>query len=195
MALRESDPEETLYSGLMEGLGYSANRKPFLELARAVPVATLRALRAEPSATRSLAMTAILLNAASLLAYAGSLCSAPGFEGLLTRLPRTARVPRSGWHLSRMRPANPPGETDRRSGQRPRPVSRVGASPWPRGRAQKGGRAAGRRTDSATPHRRRPRERAGRECRAALHARLGRDEGRRGAARSLPPRVPLVPDA
>ena len=53
-------------------------------------------------------MTAILLNAASLLAYAGSLCSAPGFEGLLTRLPRTARVPRSGWHLSRMRPANHP---------------------------------------------------------------------------------------
>ena len=108
MALRESDPEETLYSGLMEGLGYSANRKPFLELARAVPVATLRALGAEPSATRSLAMTAILLNAASLLDYAESLRSAPGFEGLLSHLPQTGSVARRSWRLCRVRPANHP---------------------------------------------------------------------------------------
>ncbi len=37
------DPEQTLYSGIMEALGYSQNRQGFLDLARMVPYRSLKA--------------------------------------------------------------------------------------------------------------------------------------------------------
>ena len=46
-------PEQVLYAGIMEALGYSANRRPFAALAASVPMARLRMLRGEPGETRA----------------------------------------------------------------------------------------------------------------------------------------------
>jgi hypothetical protein len=56
--------EQVLYEGLMEGLGYSKNREPFLQLARTVSLQRLRGLRLENDDTRR---AAILFAVAGLL--------------------------------------------------------------------------------------------------------------------------------
>lgn len=61
-----SDGEHLLYEAIMDTLGYASNRKPFRALALAVPVVLLSKLRHEPSATRLLALKAMLLNAGGL---------------------------------------------------------------------------------------------------------------------------------
>ena len=40
--LKEEEPEEVLYQGIMEALGYSENRGPFLELSYKVPYRVLK---------------------------------------------------------------------------------------------------------------------------------------------------------
>ncbi len=56
---------QVLYAGLMEGLGYSQNRAPFVRLARAAGVAKLGRLRA--GATRPALLESALLGVAGLL--------------------------------------------------------------------------------------------------------------------------------
>jgi hypothetical protein len=56
--------DELLYEGLMEGLGYSKNREPFVRLCRSV---TLREFRAQHIENNEMAIQALLLGAAGLL--------------------------------------------------------------------------------------------------------------------------------
>ena len=56
--------DQLLYEGLMEGLGYSKNREPFVRLCRSV---TLREFRAQHIEENELAIQALLLGAAGLL--------------------------------------------------------------------------------------------------------------------------------
>lgn len=56
--------DQLLYEGLMEGLGYSKNREPFVRLCRSV---TLREFRAQHIEDNELAIQALLLGAAGLL--------------------------------------------------------------------------------------------------------------------------------
>ncbi len=106
MEIEAGEAEEVLYAGIMEALGYSANRRPFAELAARVPMACLRALRDQPPGTRSLAIRAMLVSAAGLM---GSF--EPGdaemFRGVLTALPRVDRIDEP-WKTSRVRPSNHP---------------------------------------------------------------------------------------
>ena len=93
---------------MLEALGYSANRKPFRELARLVPMATLRRLGQEPATTRLMAIKAMLLNAAGLLSAGRVEAEADSLRPLLKRLPKTGRMARGSWHTSRVGPANHP---------------------------------------------------------------------------------------
>lgn len=102
------DPDETLYRGLMEGLGYSSNRKPFLKLAKLVPWSTFRRYRSDPSETRVLVIQAHLLAAAGL-----SFATEPETRRLqLERLSQKAKVAgklrADEWRLFRVRPHNHP---------------------------------------------------------------------------------------
>ena len=121
MALRSGDPDQTLYGALMESLGYASNRRPFLELARRVPFASLVALRDEPPSTRSLAIRSVLTVNSGLLS-----CVEPPEEAEeLRRIERAFRrcgrrtwgqagpyrgkpVFRERWDLFRLRPSNHP---------------------------------------------------------------------------------------
>ena len=126
LQLKVEDPDEALYRAVMEGLGYSANRRPFSELARAVPMARLGELRSEPPATRLLAIRAMLLRAAGLLHLVGPADE----ERLRAALPRHAS-PCQG--EDRSRPLAPVRRKARESSaavpggrrNRPRPPPRV----------------------------------------------------------------------
>ena len=108
MELGGCDPEEALYRGLMEGLGYAANRKPFRRLAEAVPFSMLRALRGEPRVTRLLAIEAMLMGAAGLVCRVEPTEKRPQMLALLKRLPKTRKVNPQDWRMSRVRPGNHP---------------------------------------------------------------------------------------
>ena len=105
LEMERADADETLYGAIMEALGYSANRKPFRDLARMVPVSRLTALRREPPSTRLLAIKAIFFRAAGL---ATPPAEAQQLKALLRRLPRTPTMAPGSWRLTGVRPANHP---------------------------------------------------------------------------------------
>ena len=108
MELRDADPEEVLYCAVMEALGYAANRKPFRELAQAVPFERLSSLRGEPRATRLLAIKALLLNAAGLLSLVTPDEEGEQLGALVKYLPSTRKIDPGRWRLTGARPANHP---------------------------------------------------------------------------------------
>ncbi len=70
--MENQGPEQALYAGLMECMGYGDNRKPFRELANKVTIEAIAPLAKEPAKTRLLAIQALLLSASGLLDSAGS---------------------------------------------------------------------------------------------------------------------------
>ncbi len=106
MEIEAGEAEEVLYAGIMEALGYSANRRPFAELAARVPMGCLRALRDQPPGTRSLAIRAMLVSAAGLMGSVDPK-DAELFRGVLAVLPRVDRIDQP-WKTSRVRPSNHP---------------------------------------------------------------------------------------
>ena len=97
-------PSQTLYEGLMEGLGYRANRQPFLKLAQAAPWRSLAAeTLARPAETRVDAIESRLLQLSGLAETRGGGGSAPRRQPGYGR-PMLAEE----WHTFRVRPANHP---------------------------------------------------------------------------------------
>ena len=91
--LAEEDPEQVLYSAMMEALGYSQNREAFLELSSRVPYTRLEeAVLGLPGSGRMSAIQALLL-------------SASGFSQSDTRV---GGMSLDRWHLFRVRPQNHP---------------------------------------------------------------------------------------
>ena len=118
--LKEEDPDQVLYAALMEALGYSQNREPFLELAHRAPYHLLRkAVLKSPPGERPGLLQEVLLTAAGLLPLitgetdpgSGRPNSpdAPARPGAAERMLSRVR-PMSGeqWHLFRVRPQNHP---------------------------------------------------------------------------------------
>ena len=89
--LMAEDPDQVLYSALMEALGYSQNRDAFLDLAGRVPYSTLEGMCSGLPAPQGVASME-----ARLLAAAG-----------LDHRPRPGAPP-IAWHLFRVRPQNHP---------------------------------------------------------------------------------------
>ena len=101
----EQSASQTLYEGLMEALGYRANRQPFLKLAHNAPYAALlREVADLPAAERAAALEGRLLQMSGLpLAnrqQAGGRAPAGGGYG--------APLAAEEWHCFRVRPANHP---------------------------------------------------------------------------------------
>ena len=98
---REQPPSQTLYEGLLEALGYRANRQPFLKLAQVAP---WQALAREASACYPEQRVTVL--GGRLLQMSGLAEPATGGS---RRPPGYARAMQAGeWHTFRVRPANHP---------------------------------------------------------------------------------------
>ena len=109
--LQEQGPDQTLYEGLMEGLGYHQNQHPFLLLAQrasyqAVSVAALR----QPVEQRARCIEAWLTQVSGLLTtpLIGEIAMAT--TGKPAERPPGLGPPldRRAWHCFRVRPANHP---------------------------------------------------------------------------------------
>ena len=106
--MQEQSAAQTLYEGLMEGLGYRANRQPFLKLAHCAPWSALAREVAARPATEPVPVVEVIER--RLLKLSG-LAPEPG-------RPAAARAPAGGgygaplnaaeWHCFRVRPANHP---------------------------------------------------------------------------------------
>lgn len=109
-ALRVTEPDETLYRGLMEAMGYPANKTPFRRLAEAVTLRDLRAVCAHDDASRS------FIDAQALLFTRGGLApAAKEIRDDETRAYAAALAPQAGgamsredWRFKGMRPQNYP---------------------------------------------------------------------------------------
>ena len=98
---REQPPAQTLYEGLLEGLGYRANRQPFLKLAQVAPWPVLAAeALACPVGERSTAVEARLLQLSGL--------GKEQVDGKRRPLGYGRPLRAEEWHTFRVRPANHP---------------------------------------------------------------------------------------
>ena len=103
--LAEQSPAQTLYEGLMEALGYRANRQPFLKLATAAPWAALaQEAAAYPRAERVSILERRLLQRAGWPPESGQPAAGRAPAGLGYGAPLSA----AEWHCFRVRPANHP---------------------------------------------------------------------------------------
>ena len=106
--MQEQSAAQTLYEGLMEGLGYRANRQPFLKLAHAAPWSALaREVTARP-ATEPVPVVEVierrLLQLSGLAPEPGRPAPARAPAGCSYGAPLSA----AEWHCFRVRPANHP---------------------------------------------------------------------------------------
>ena len=103
-------PEEVLYQGLMEALGYSKNREPFLTLAQGLPLSYLRRAAAGVSSLdRAPVLLSMLLGAAGF--FESPTAPDPATASMEERwraMGVSPVVPQGGWHLFRVRPDNHP---------------------------------------------------------------------------------------
>ncbi len=101
--LNEQEPDQTLYEGILEGLGYRHNQQPFLKLAARVSCAALQqAARRAPSERRIRALESWLMRLSGL---------SPSTGGPEPPVPRTgfeAPLSAGEWHCFRVRPSNHP---------------------------------------------------------------------------------------
>lgn len=103
--LLEQSPSQTLYAGLLEALGYRANRQPFLKLAYAAPYAALaREVAAAPPEERAAILERRLLRLSGLPLPAGQPAAGRAPAGCRYGPPLSA----AEWHCFRVRPANHP---------------------------------------------------------------------------------------
>jgi len=106
--LSHAGPDETLYLGIMDALGYASNRRPFRMLAQRVPFSTLAFARNEPHSTRLLAIKAMLLGASGLMNLVNESERPDELRRLRKRLPKVNALGKRDWHLFRVRPSNHP---------------------------------------------------------------------------------------
>lgn len=103
-------PGDVLYAGLLDALGYRANRAPMADLAAALPLRTLEtALLAAPAAAREMTAAALLLGTGGFLSG-----SSPPFVSHgdtlwdMWRAMGLVALSPSRWKTARVRPANHP---------------------------------------------------------------------------------------
>ena len=115
-------PDEVFYRGILDALGYSANRVPMRDIATALPLANLLSMPLTPDEKdRAQFFEAILLGAGGLLPSQRPDLTARGWttteyieevERLWLASARALSLPHKGavegWHWDRVRPANSP---------------------------------------------------------------------------------------
>ncbi|MCH8224843.1 MAG: DUF2851 family protein [Chloroflexi bacterium] len=101
--LAEQDPEQTLYEGILEGLGYHQNRQPFIKLAGLAPYAALAGAAADLAPEHRVQAIQYWLTRISGLAFGEETPVPPLFKAGFGPA-MSARE----WHLFRIRPGNHP---------------------------------------------------------------------------------------
>jgi len=112
-------PGQALYAGIMTALGYSKNKAPMAELARAVPLRELESFtaRAEPDSNCLARLQARLLGVAGLLPSQRNIKRPPEnppgeyeiiLEELWEKHGSPARMHFTDWHFFKVRPGNFP---------------------------------------------------------------------------------------
>jgi hypothetical protein len=108
-------PEEVLYRGALRAMGYTANTHGFEQLGRALPLATLRAVAAQPPGPARLrSVQAALLGVAGLLPSQRGIAVTDEWPFLLEvawadqRGALSPPLPPGTWHARRVRPENVP---------------------------------------------------------------------------------------
>ena len=102
-----ADPDQVVYPGLLDAMGYARNRRPFRALANKVPYSAFKSLTNEPSSSAEFAVV-------SALVVGGGLVSElePFEQTQVRRLVRSmgirSHVSPSAWSRFRVRPNNTP---------------------------------------------------------------------------------------
>jgi hypothetical protein len=112
--LKNTEPAECLYQGVMEALGYSRNKEPFLILAKAMPLKMVELVVRQENGPELL--ESVLLKVARLLPSQRKGQDSAGFhdkhveqlEGLWSFSGLQAAVPVSSWNFFKVRPGNHP---------------------------------------------------------------------------------------
>ena len=100
-------PNQVMYQGLMEAMGYARNRKPFLRLSRTVPISMFDCLRNEPLTTAEFVTFAVLATVGNLL---NRVPASERSQALRVASSIGARrsLSESDWSMFRVRPNNSP---------------------------------------------------------------------------------------
>lgn len=102
------NPDQILYTSLMEALGYKSNQKPFQRLANLVTYATFRRYRDDPYETRVAVIEASLISASGLLSRLEAGPRKSQLERLARKSGRSKRLRPDDWKMFRVRPNNHP---------------------------------------------------------------------------------------
>ena len=96
-------PDQVVYQGMMEAMGYARNRKPFLTLSKVAPLSLFAPLRDEPRRTAEFGVFAALTTAGNVLDRIP-----PSERGqvhrVASRLGARSRLSRRDWSMFRVRP-------------------------------------------------------------------------------------------
>ena len=104
-------PGDVLYAGLLDALGYSANRAPMAALAAALPLQRLeRAVLAAPATERETVAAALLLGSGGFLTgpVPGFVVQGERLRDMWLGMGGPEPLPRTVWETTRVRPANHP---------------------------------------------------------------------------------------
>jgi hypothetical protein len=100
-------PDQVVYQGMMEAMGYARNRKPFLALSRAAPLSLFTPLADEPRRTAEFGVFAALATVGNVLERV-----APPERGQIrkvaSRLGARSRLSARDWSMFRVRPSADP---------------------------------------------------------------------------------------
>ena len=101
------DVDQIIYRGIMEAMGYARNRRPFLALARALPVSRFACLRSEPENSARFAVFAALVVCGGLIERADA-AERGQVKKVSRRLGVRRRLRSEDWSMFRVRPVNSP---------------------------------------------------------------------------------------
>lgn len=100
-------PDQVLYQGLMEAMGYARNRKPFLALSRVAPLSAFESLRKEPLATAQFGIFAALAVVGNMLERAPA-PERSQIRRVASSMGARRRLTESDWSMFRVRPGASP---------------------------------------------------------------------------------------
>ncbi len=102
-----SNPDQPLYAGLLDAMGYARNRKPFRALAALLPVERLGRLADEPRATAEFAILSAFVSRGGLLGEVNER-ERVQMRRVARRLGAGRSLPADAWSRFRVRPTNAP---------------------------------------------------------------------------------------
>lgn len=102
-----ASPDQIVYQGMMEAMGYARNRKPFLALSRAAPLSLFTPLKDEPRRTAEFGVFAALAIVGNVLERVAS-PERDQIRRVASMLGARSRLSARDWSMFRVRPSADP---------------------------------------------------------------------------------------